>query len=39
MSETTDVRKLIMGLLTSTQFHTLIRIMHGVHKEMIIKSK
>jgi hypothetical protein len=23
-----------MGLLTSTQFHTLIRIMHGVHKKM-----
>ena len=28
-----------MGLLTSTQFHTLIRIMHGVHKKMIVKTE
>ena len=25
------MRKLIMGLLTLTQFYRLIRIMHGVH--------
>jgi hypothetical protein len=33
------MRKLIMGLLISTQFHTLIRIMHGVDIEMIVKTK
>ena len=33
------MRKLIMGLLISTQFYTLIRIMHGVDIEMIVKTK
>ena len=28
-----------MGLWTLTQFHTLIRIMHGVHMKMIAKTK
>ena len=26
-----------MGLLTSTQFHTLIRIMHGEHTKIIVR--
>ena len=29
------IMKLTMGLLTSTQFHTL----HGVHKEIIVKAE
>jgi hypothetical protein len=28
-----------MGLLTSTQFHILIRIMHGEHMKMIVRTK
>ena len=39
MSETLDDEVNYAGLLTSTQFHTLIRIMHGVHMKMIVKTK
>jgi hypothetical protein len=39
MSETSDVRKLILGLLTLTQFKVLIRIMLGARMEMIVKTK
>ena len=39
MSETLDDEVNYAGLLTSTQFHTLIRIMHGVHMRMIVKTK
>jgi hypothetical protein len=28
-----------MGLMALTRFHSPIRIMHGVHMEMIVKTK
>ena len=31
--------KLIMGLMALTRFHSLIRIMLGIHMTMIVKSK
>ena len=31
--------KMIMGLMALTRFHSPIRIMHGVHLKMIVKTK